>query len=408
MLQFNSIDELIADIRQGKMVVLVDDEDRENEGDLVLAADFVTPEKINFMIREAGGLVCLALTQKQIDQLNLPLMVREDQNLTPNKTAFTVSIEAASGVTTGISAADRAHTIKVAANPLAKASEVHTPGHIFPIKAQKGGVLKRTGHTEGSVDLAVLAGCNPAAVICEVMNADGTMARVPDLIRFAQKHQIKIGTIVDLMQYRLSREVLVEEIHSCEISSSDTGKWLLRIFRNKVDDVEHVVLQKGDIVKGDEILVRVQLDSYTKDLFSYMWNGNENLKTSLKLIHQQGRGVVLLLRGNNTAGNLVAEVKNWVEQAGFRDLDARDFGVGAQILRQIGVNRIKLLSNKADKKVGLKAFDLEITQTISFADLKGPLIEEKPNSTKDFSVRRGSHEQEVKKNQDRSSDCQIQ
>jgi 3,4-dihydroxy 2-butanone 4-phosphate synthase/GTP cyclohydrolase II len=408
MHKFNTIEELIADMRQGKMVVLVDDEDRENEGDLVLAADFVTPEKINFMIREAGGLICLALTQKQIEQLHLPLMVREDQNLTPNKTAFTVSIEAASGVTTGISAADRAHTIKVAAHPQAKPSDVHTPGHIFPIKAQKGGVLKRTGHTEGSVDLAILAGCNPAAVICEVMNVDGTMARVPDLISFALKHDIKVGTIVDLMQYRLSREVLVEEVHNAKINSSDSGEWLVRIFRNKIDDVEHVVLQKGEIIKDEEILVRVQLDSYTKDLFSYLCAGQESLKTSLNLIHRQGKGVILLLRGNNSSGNLASEVKSWVEQGGVRDMDARDFGVGAQILRQIGVSRIKLLSNRADKKVGLKAFEIEITKTISFSELREPFLGSETKIPSGFSVRHVAHEQEIKKNKDRSGDFPIQ
>ena len=203
---FNSITELIEDIRAGKMVILVDDEDRENEGDLVLAADHVTPEAINFMAREARGLICLPLSAQQVERLQLPQMVPEDRNHSSNKTAFTVSIEAAQGVTTGISAADRAHTIRVASNPNAKAADVHMPGHIFPIRAKDGGVLKRPGHTEGSVDLAVLAGLNPAAVICEVINDDGTMARVPDLKKFAQKHNLKIGTIVDLIQYRRSHE----------------------------------------------------------------------------------------------------------------------------------------------------------------------------------------------------------
>lgn len=203
-MSFDSIQDLIEDIRKGKMVILVDDENRENEGDLVLAADHITPEAINFMAREARGLICLPLTPAQVDRLQLPQMVREDLNLSSNKTAFTVSIEAARGVTTGISAADRAHTIRVASNPDAKASDVHMPGHIFPIRARQGGVLERAGHTEGSVDLARLAGLNPAAVICEVVNDDGTMARVPDLLAFAKKHHLKIGTIVDLIQYRIS------------------------------------------------------------------------------------------------------------------------------------------------------------------------------------------------------------
>jgi 3,4-dihydroxy 2-butanone 4-phosphate synthase/GTP cyclohydrolase II len=203
-MSFDPIEELIEEVRQGKIVILVDDEDRENEGDLVMAADHVTPEAINFMAREARGLICLPLSPQQIDRLQLPQMVRDEMNSSSNKTAFTVSIEAASGVTTGISAADRAHTIRVASNPSGKPSDIHMPGHIFPIRAQEGGVLKRPGHTEGSVDLATLAGLNPAAVICEVINDDGTMARVPDLKKFAKKHGLKIGTIVDLIQYRLA------------------------------------------------------------------------------------------------------------------------------------------------------------------------------------------------------------
>jgi len=207
-MSFDPIQELIEEIRRGKMVILVDDEDRENEGDLVLAADHVTPEAINFMAREARGLICLPLMPDQVDRLQLPQMVHEDKNLSSNKTAFTVSIEAAEGVTTGISAADRALTIRVASSPNAKASDVHMPGHIFPIRARKGGVLERPGHTEGSVDLARLAGLNPAAVICEVINDDGTMARVPDLRAFAKKHNLKIGTIVDLIKHRISTEAL--------------------------------------------------------------------------------------------------------------------------------------------------------------------------------------------------------
>jgi 3,4-dihydroxy 2-butanone 4-phosphate synthase/GTP cyclohydrolase II len=206
--EFHSVEDLIQDIRHGKMVILVDDENRENEGDLVLAADYVTPDLINFMARQACGLVCLAMTAEQVDRLKLPLMVSHDENSSPNKTAFTVSIEAADGVSTGISTADRAHTIRVASNPKAGPADVHRPGHIFPIRAMNGGVLQRPGHTEGSVDLARLAGCNPAAVICEVMNADGSMARVPDLREFARKHGLKIGTIVDLIEYRLSKEEL--------------------------------------------------------------------------------------------------------------------------------------------------------------------------------------------------------
>lgn len=222
-MSFDSIADLITEIRQGRMVILVDDENRENEGDLVMAADHVTPEAINFMAREACGLICLPLSAKQIERLQIPQMVREELNHAPNKTAFTVSIEAASGVSTGISAADRAHTIRVASNPAAQPADLHMPGHIFPIRAQEGGVLKRPGHTEGSVDLAILAGLNPAAVICEVVNQDGSMARVPDLKKFAKKHNLKIGTIVDLIQYRMTTENRLTPSEDSHEEKNDLG-----------------------------------------------------------------------------------------------------------------------------------------------------------------------------------------
>jgi len=246
-MNFDPITELIEDIRLGKMVILVDDEDRENEGDLVLAADHVTPEAVNFMAREARGLICLPMSSQQIDRLQIPQMVRDDLNYSSNKTAFTVSIEAAQGVTTGISAADRAHTIRVASNPNVSSLDIHMPGHIFPIRAQQGGVLKRAGHTEGSVDLATLAGLNPAAVICEVINDDGTMARVTDLKVFAKKHNLKIGTIVDLIQYRLSTESLVEEVGFIELPPQFGADLKARIFKTNVDKTDHCGIQKGEI-----------------------------------------------------------------------------------------------------------------------------------------------------------------
>ncbi len=360
---FNNIEELIEDIRLGKMVLLIDDEDRENEGDLVLAADHVTPGLINFMATEARGLICLALSSQQIDRLQLPQMVRDDQNFSPNKTAFTVSIEASWGVSTGISAADRAHTIKVAANPDAKPSDVHMPGHIFPIRAQQGGVLKRAGHTEGSVDLAKLAGLNPAAVICEVMNADGTMARVPDLKAFAKKHGIKIGTIVDLIEYRLSREILVEELINAELPAAFRG-FRARVFRSKVDGVEHLVLQKGEITKGKPSLVRVHVESGTRDLFGQLLNGESSLQQALKHIEQEGEGLILLLRGMTKPMGLVAEVKALCGEKQQADMDSRDYGIGAQILRAVGAHQIRLLSNRVEKRVGLKAYDLEIVELV--------------------------------------------
>jgi 3,4-dihydroxy 2-butanone 4-phosphate synthase/GTP cyclohydrolase II len=363
---FNSIEELIEDIRLGNVVLLVDDEDRENEGDLVLAADHVTPTMINFMATEARGLICLALSSQQIDRLQLPQMVRDDQNFSPNKTAFTVSIEASWGVSTGISAADRAHTIRVAVNPEAKSSDVHMPGHIFPIRAQQGGVLKRAGHTEGSVDLAKLAGLNPAAVICEVMNPDGTMARVPDLKKFAQKHGIKIGTIVDLIEYRLSREILVEEILNCELPPEFHG-FRARIFKSKVDSTEHLVLQKGEVKKDKPVLVRVHVESGARDLFSQLQQGESPLQQALHLIEKEGEGILLLLRLNKSAG-LVGEIKTLCGEKTLADMDNRDYGIGAQILRAVGAHRIRLLSNRMEKRVGLKAYDLEIVELVSLKE----------------------------------------
>jgi 3,4-dihydroxy 2-butanone 4-phosphate synthase/GTP cyclohydrolase II len=368
---FNSPEELIEDIRLGKMVLLVDDEDRENEGDLVLAADHVTPAMINFMAMEARGLICLALSSEQIDRLQLPQMVRDDQNFSPNKTAFTVSIEASWGVSTGISAADRAHTIRVAASPGAKPSDVHMPGHIFPIRAQHGGVLKRAGHTEGSVDLAKLAGLNPAAVICEVMNPDGSMARVPDLKQFAQKHGIKIGTIVDLIEYRLSREVLVEEILNVELPSEFRG-FRARIFRSRVDGVEHLVLQKGEISKEKPALVRVHVEAGTRDLFSQLEHGESSLQQAVHQIEKNGDGLLLLLRGVAKPAGLVGEIKALCGEKAQPEMDSRDYGIGAQILRAAGAHQIRLLSNKVEKRVGLKAYDLEIVEIVSLKeDLHG-------------------------------------
>ncbi|MFP5518459.1 MAG: 3,4-dihydroxy-2-butanone-4-phosphate synthase [Bdellovibrionia bacterium] len=364
-MKFNTIPELIEDIRAGKMVILVDDEDRENEGDLVLAADHVSAQAINFMAAEARGLICLAITQSQADQLQLPLMVRDEMNFSPNKTAFTVSIEAAHGVSTGISAADRAHTIKVASSPQAKPSDIHIPGHVFPIKAQRGGVLRRAGHTEGSVDLAKLAGLNPAAVICEVMNPDGTMARVTDLKTFAQKHSLKIGTIVDLIQYRLENESLVEEVISYDLPEAKFGKnWQAKVFRSEVDLQDHFVLQKGTISSEKSTLVRVHVENTVKDIFNLMGAHVNPLASSIAQIEKEGSGVLLLLRGQSRTHSLANEIK---ALAGMPmdvrvnpSMDQKDYGVGAQILRHLGIRNIELLTNKPEKKVGLKAYGLEI------------------------------------------------
>ncbi len=373
----NTIPEIIEDIRQGKMVILIDDEDRENEGDLILAAEFATAEKINFMIREARGLVCLSLTNEQTQKIQLPQMVKDDLNLSPNKTAFTVSIEASFGISTGISAHDRAHTILVASNPNAKPSDIIMPGHIFPIRAKDGGVLKRAGHTEASVDLVKLAGLNPAAVICEVIKEDGSMARTPDLMEFAKKHNIKIGTIVDLISYRLQTETLIQEVAHAQLPNHFGVDFEVKVFKSLVDGNDHVALVKGDISNGEPVMTRVHSECMTGDVFgSLRCDCGPQLKKALEKIEQEGRGELLYLRQEGRGIGLVNKIRSYELQEkgmdtveankhlGFKP-DERDYGIGAQILRSLGISQIRLMTNNPSKKVGLKGYGLEIVDQVA-------------------------------------------
>ncbi len=365
-MKMNSMEEIIDDLRNGKMVILIDDEDRENEGDLILAADFVTPDAINFMATQARGLICLSLEPQQIDRLALPLMVGDEKNHSPNKTAFTVSIEAADGVSTGISASDRSHTIRVASHPKARPQDVIMPGHVFPIRAQQGGVLKRAGHTEASVDLARLAGLTPAAVICEVMKADGTMARLPDLLQFAQTHQLKIGTIEALIRYRLENETLIEEVSSGPIETQ-FGLMQARVFKNCLDQAHSFVLQKGIIKEDQPTLVRVHVENPWTDLLA----NKENQKglpyqKALELISTSDCGVFVFLRKEGSQ----SAIANWTSQLKTtgrkQKMDPREYGIGAQILRELGIRRMHLLgSQQSAKVVGLKGFGIEIEKVVS-------------------------------------------
>ncbi|NJL26317.1 MAG: 3,4-dihydroxy-2-butanone-4-phosphate synthase [Calothrix sp. SM1_5_4] len=384
-MSLNSIPELIEDIKSGKPVILVDDEDRENEGDLIIAADYITPQLVNFMAMEARGLICLSLTSEQIARLELPLMMRDETNRAPMRTAFTLSIEAAKGVSTGISAADRALTIKVAASPSAKPEDIIVPGHIFPIRAQEGGVLKRAGHTEASVDLARIAGLNPAAVICEIMNPDGTMARMPQLLEFAKKHGIKIGTIESLIRYRIQNESFLIERARVELPCRFGTGFKIHVFENTLDGREHVALVKGDIEPDAETLVRVHSECLMGDVFgSLRTRSGDYLDHSLRLIENEGMGVLVYLRLEDMGQRLRQRVQSYHQldqgesateeiKKVFRS-DDRDYGIGAQILRALGIRKLRLITNSHAKRVGLKGYGLEIVEEVALPVDTEPLL----------------------------------
>jgi 3,4-dihydroxy 2-butanone 4-phosphate synthase/GTP cyclohydrolase II len=368
-----TIEEVLEDLKKGEMIILVDDEDRENEGDLVIAAEKTTPEAINFMAKYGRGLICLSLAPDIVEQLRLPLMVYDNQS--PFKTAFTVSIEARHGVTTGISAADRAHTVKTAVSDDARPDDLVQPGHVFPLRARRGGVLFRTGQTEGSVDLARLAGLKPAGVICEIMNDDGTMARMPDLLKFGKKHDIKIATIADVIAYRMRNESFVKKAAETVLPTI-YGEFRAAAFVNDIDDYEHLALIKGDIDPQKPTLVRVHSQCLTGDVLgSYRCDCGPQLAAAMEMVQAEGLGVILYMQQEGRGIGLANKLRAYAlqdqgrdtveanEELGF-DADLRDYGVGAQILASLGVKKMKLMTNNPKKIVGLEGYGLEMVERV--------------------------------------------
>ncbi len=374
-MRFNTIEEITKEIRLGRMVIIADDESRENEGDLIFAAQFVTPEKVNFMMKEGRGLICVPLTEERIETLGLKEMT--DSSGDPMRTAFTISVDARLGVTTGISASDRARTIEILADPLRVPGDLVTPGHVFPLKAKRGGVLIRTGHTEAAVDLCRLAGLEPAGVICEIINDDGTMARTPNLFRFAKKHSLQIGTIKELIAYRRQFDKVVEKVSEAKIPTV-FGDWKLKLYRSLIDGRDHVALVKGEI--GPEpTLVRVHSECFTGDVLgSLRCDCQDQLLAAMASIEKEGRGVIVYMRQEGRGIGLANKLKTYElqdkgldtveanQKLGFKP-DLREYGTGAQILCDLGLKKLRLITNNPRKIVGLEGYGLTVVERISLA-----------------------------------------
>jgi 3,4-dihydroxy 2-butanone 4-phosphate synthase/GTP cyclohydrolase II len=379
--KFATVEEALEDIAAGRMVVVVDDEDRENEGDLVMAAEHVTPDAINFMTRQAGGWICLALTPDRCDELGLELMTAKNESA--HETPFTVTIEAREGVTTGISTADQAHTMRTAVDPAKGRADIVVPGHVHPLKAKEGGVLERTGHTEASVDLARLAGCIPAGVICEIQNEDGSMARVGDLEAYCFKHGLKMITIADLIAYRRRNDKLVERVVVTKLPTA-FGEFDVVGYRSLVDDKHHVALVKGEVDGMEDVIVRVHSECLTGDVFhSLRCDCGEQLESALSMIEQEGRGVLLYLAQEGRGIGLLNKLKAYkLQEQGFDTVDAnlklglpadlRDYGIGAQILVDLGLTSIRILTNNPKKIRGLEGYGLRVTDQIPIEHVPNP------------------------------------
>jgi 3,4-dihydroxy 2-butanone 4-phosphate synthase/GTP cyclohydrolase II len=389
---FATIEEAIEDIRRGRMVVVCDDENRENEGDLTMAAQFATPEAVNFMAKEARGLICLALTPERCDELGLDLMAAKNESAF--QTAFTISVEAREGVTTGISAADRARTIQVAIDPGSQPDDLVQPGHVFPLKAKEGGVLERAGQTEAAVDLARLAGLIPAGVICEVMNEDGTMARVPDLVGYCERHELKMITVADLIAYRRRTEKLVERVVATRLPTA-FGEFTAVGYRSLVDEKHHVAMVKGDVGGAKDVLVRVHSECLTGDVFhSLRCDCGDQLAAALAMIEREGRGVLLYLSQEGRGIGLLNKLRAYkLQEDGLDTVDAnlklglpadlRDYGVGAQILVDLGLSSIRILTNNPKKIHGIEGYGLSVTEQLPIQPIPNPHNEEYLNAKRD-------------------------